>query len=204
MQISNRTEILLPSYKYQKRSKVMQLPVWKLQSFCFSDNLQNYSKAEPNLRYCLSEFCSCFKTVQNTQHILWTIPIVIIMVFYLTLQSHVTVGKELRDYVIVKGFNRYMSTQSKDDIVTHNLTVYVLLCVARSTVCLWHALTVVFVNITTLTLCTRKLFTRHGLLTQKLSLSVWGQSDKRCLASPRACQPSDFLRQCVNKLEKFI
>ena len=42
-----------------------------------------------------------------------------------------------------------------------------------------------------LTLCTRKLFICHCLLTRKL---VWGQSGKRCLASPRACQQSDLLR----------
>ena len=35
---------------------------------------------------------------------------------------------------------------------------------------------------------------RHRLLTRKLKLSVGGQSDKRCLASPRACQRSDLLR----------
>ena len=45
-----------------------------------------------------------------------------------------------------------------------------------------------------LTLCTWKLLVRHRLLTRKLKLSVGGQSDKRCLASPRACQRSDLLR----------
>ena len=45
-----------------------------------------------------------------------------------------------------------------------------------------------------LTLCMRKLLVRHRLLTRKLKLSVGGQIDKRCLASPRACQRSDLLR----------
>jgi len=38
-----------------------------------------------------------------------------------------------------------------------------------------------------LALCTRKLSVRHRLLTRKLKLLVGGQSDKRCLASSRAC-----------------
>ena len=51
-----------------------------------------------------------------------------------------------------------------------------------------------FTNFTSLTLCTRKSFTRHRLSTWKLNLSVRGQSTKHCLASPRVCQQSDFHR----------
>ena len=54
-----------------------------------------------------------------------------------------------------------------------------------------------------LTLCTQKWFTRHHLLMQKLKLSVWGQSDKHCLASPRTCQQFNLLRQCVTKLIRY-
>ena len=57
MQISNQTEILLPSYKYQKRSKVVtsgvKTPVI-FHSFYFSDKLQNYSEAGKSPRYSIA------------------------------------------------------------------------------------------------------------------------------------------------------
>ena len=57
MQISNQTEILLPSYKYQKRSKVATSGMTTsglFHSFCFSYKLQNYSEAEQILRYSIA------------------------------------------------------------------------------------------------------------------------------------------------------
>ena len=44
-------------------------------------------------------------------------------------------------------------------------------------------------SISSLTLCTRKSFTRHRLLTWKLNLLVWGQSAKRCQASSLVPRP---------------
>ena len=55
-----------------------------------------------------------------------------------------------------------------------------------------------------LTLCTRKLLVRHRLLTRKLKLSVSGQSDKRCLASPRLAGGQICLDRRVTRLNKFI
>ena len=52
MQISNQTEILLLSYKYQKRSKVTTSGLFH--SFCFSYKLQNYSKSGQILRYSIA------------------------------------------------------------------------------------------------------------------------------------------------------
>ena len=51
------------------------------------------------------------------------------------------------------------------------------------------------------TLSMQKWFVHYRLLTQKLMLSVWGQSSERCLGSPGQSPRADLHRQRVTRLD---